>query len=445
MQLFQGDTRSVKAKKNMIASFFLKGLDGVIYLAIVPITLGFLNPYSYGLWLAISSILTWVNSLDIGLGNGLRNCLTKALAEKNYVKAKIYISTTYFLLFVLVLVILGIFFIVTHFIDWYTILNVNPNIIPDLTEVINYSFLFFCLSFIFKIIGNIYMSLQLPAVSSAFTALGYIVSLSIILIMKATIGHGTLMMVALVFSASPCLVYLVATPITFKIFYPGICPSFRYIKLRGYVNELMVVGVKFFILQICGLILQLTSSLIISNIFGPEEVTPYNISYRYMSIGILLMTVILSPIWSAVTDAQACGDINWIKNTLKKIRKVLLLLGLFLLVLLIVSKPAYHLWVGNEVSIPFMMSMLNALYVFLIIWSTGQSIFLNGLGCLKIQLYANIFQVIIYFPIVFYMGHMFGINGLIVGLILVNVPAAILNTMQLDLIISKKAKGLWLK
>ena len=49
MKLFQGDKRTIKAKKNMVASFFLKGLDGVIYLAVVPLTLGFLDPYSYGL------------------------------------------------------------------------------------------------------------------------------------------------------------------------------------------------------------------------------------------------------------------------------------------------------------------------------------------------------------------------------------------------------------
>ena len=65
----KGNSRSIKAKKNILASFLLKAIDGFVYLAVVPITLGFLDPYTYGLWLSINSILVWINSFDIGLSN----------------------------------------------------------------------------------------------------------------------------------------------------------------------------------------------------------------------------------------------------------------------------------------------------------------------------------------------------------------------------------------
>ncbi|MDE6084614.1 MAG: hypothetical protein K2G11_09000, partial [Muribaculaceae bacterium] len=50
-KFLKGDGRTVKAKKNILASFLLKGLDGLIYLLLVPVTLGYLNEYEYGIWL----------------------------------------------------------------------------------------------------------------------------------------------------------------------------------------------------------------------------------------------------------------------------------------------------------------------------------------------------------------------------------------------------------
>ena len=86
---FKGDQRSIKAKKNIIASFLIRGIDALIYLLLVPITLGYLNPYEYGVWLTLNSILVWFNSFDIGLGNGLRNKLTIALAENDLKKVNV--------------------------------------------------------------------------------------------------------------------------------------------------------------------------------------------------------------------------------------------------------------------------------------------------------------------------------------------------------------------
>ena len=51
------DSRSALMKRNVLFSFILKFIDGIIYLLVVPITLDFLDEYSYGVWLIINSIL----------------------------------------------------------------------------------------------------------------------------------------------------------------------------------------------------------------------------------------------------------------------------------------------------------------------------------------------------------------------------------------------------
>ena len=60
-KFLSGDKRSISAKKNIIASIIIKGLSMIITLLLVPLTLGYLSSYEYGVWLTLSSILNWIN------------------------------------------------------------------------------------------------------------------------------------------------------------------------------------------------------------------------------------------------------------------------------------------------------------------------------------------------------------------------------------------------
>ena len=106
-KICHGDARTVRANKNIVASGFIKLADTLVYLLLVPLTLGYLNAYEYGIWLTLNSMLTWINSFDVGLGNGLRNKLAIALAEGNRSSARIYVSTTFYML----IFIIGIIYI----------------------------------------------------------------------------------------------------------------------------------------------------------------------------------------------------------------------------------------------------------------------------------------------------------------------------------------------
>ncbi len=68
--------RSALLIKNVIASFVIKGWSALVVLLMVPLTLKILGVYNNGVWLTISSILIWIDLMDIGLGNGLRNAVS---------------------------------------------------------------------------------------------------------------------------------------------------------------------------------------------------------------------------------------------------------------------------------------------------------------------------------------------------------------------------------
>src|SRR4029079_7746068 len=71
--LNRGHERSARAKKNILASILIKGLSISVSLILVPLTIDYLNPSRYGIWLTLSSIVGWFVFFNVGLTQGLRN------------------------------------------------------------------------------------------------------------------------------------------------------------------------------------------------------------------------------------------------------------------------------------------------------------------------------------------------------------------------------------
>ncbi|MDE5808023.1 MAG: MATE family efflux transporter [Muribaculaceae bacterium] len=439
--LLKGNARTVKARKNVLASIALKGIDGIAYLLFVPVTLGYLKPYEYGVWLTLNSILIWIDSFDIGLGNGMRNKLAEAIACDDKERARSYVSTTFFMLALLMAVMVVIGTAARPWIDWYAILHTAPEEVGNLGEIVYLSFLIYCLNFIFKFIGNVYLAVQLPAVNNFFVTAGHLLALIVIFILTKTTS-GSLLLVAVVYCASPLLIYLLAYPVTFFKIFPYLRPEIRSFR-RKYLSDLFNIGILFFILQLSGILLFSLANLLISHLFGPEKVTPYNVAYRYYSLVPMLMTIIVAPMWSATTDAYTRGEIDWIRSTMRRIRKILLLALAALAVMTAMSEWVYSIWVGKEVAIGLPISFWMAAYTAILTASLTYSNFLNGLGKLRIQTFNTVTVALLFYPVCYFLGMRMEVPGVLIGMCLLNLSGLILNMIQFHKVINGKAKGIW--
>mgnify|MGYP000199442594 FL=1 len=52
---------------------------------LIPITINYVNADNYGIWLTVSSIISWMSFFDIGINNGLKNKFAEAKAMNNEV------------------------------------------------------------------------------------------------------------------------------------------------------------------------------------------------------------------------------------------------------------------------------------------------------------------------------------------------------------------------
>lgn len=186
---FVGNSRSVIVKRNIAGSFLIKGISIVISLLLVPMTLGYVSSELYGIWLTLSSIITWLGFLDVGFTLGLKNKLAEAIALDKWERGKCLVSTTYFMM-ILIFVPLGIILeCLIPFVNWAKFLNVSSHYNVEITKVMYVLVAFFCLQMIINVFIAVVAAFQKVALSNSFTVIGNFLSLIIIYLLTKFCEH----------------------------------------------------------------------------------------------------------------------------------------------------------------------------------------------------------------------------------------------------------------
>lgn len=444
--LNKGQERSIKAKKNIIASIFIRGTSIGISLLLVPLTINYINPSGYGVWLTISSIIAWFSFFDIGLTQGLRNKFAEAKAKGDHHLAQIYVSTTYAILAIIFFLVWIVFLAVNQFLNWSDILNVSQNMRSEVSTLAVIVFTYFCLQFVFRVITTLIIADQQPAKSSLIDVLGQITSLIFIVILVKT-TEGSLIKLGIALCVSPLLILVGANFYFFRGTFKKYKPQFSSIKFY-YAKSLFNLGIVFFIIQVASIIQYQTANFIIAQNFGTVEVTNYNIAYRYFGILNMVFIIFVTPFWSASTEAYLKNDIQWIKNAIKKYQKLSILLGILGVLMLAFSNLIYELWLGKgTVNISFNISMWALFYYYVVMFGATYVYFLNGITALRIQFMASIVSPFIYVAmavlLIQYYG--LGVHSLFIASIIANFNGLILAPLQYHMIINKNKKGIWVK
>lgn len=439
----RGHERSVKTKKNIFASLLIKCFSILISFLLIPLAINYLNPVKYGIWLTLTSVIGWFAFFDLGLGNGLRNKLAEALAKNNKELARIYVSTSYAVLTLIIGGIYALFALVFPYINWSYILNTPPEMDKEISRLIFIVFSFFSMQFIIKHISMILKADQRSAMSGGINTLASLLSLIIVFVLTKT-TEGSLLWLSVGVSAANLISPLIATIWFFNKDYKDLIPSFKYVKFK-YAKDLMGLGFMFFIMQFAALILFSTDSFIIAQLYGPEEVTPYNIAYKYFSIVTMAFAIITTPFWSAYTDAYHKEDFEWIKRITKKLTIFWLLLVFGVLVMLVCSGLFYNLWVGDTVKVPFLLSASMAVWVLISSWTTIFGNFLSGVGKIRLSLYHSFLMIVLNIPLSIFLAKYLnlGSTGVIIGTCLCVLPQVFLHPIQFKKIIEKKDSGIW--
>lgn len=428
--------------RNLIKSIglnvIMKPMAMIISLIYTPLLLNYLGDEMYGVWVTILSIVNWVNSFDVGIGNGLRNELVKDLNAKDKDAAKKSISTAYLSLTVITGAIFLVISIVSMFADWNSILNTQL----EIKNTLFLSFLFICINFVIALYKNIYYAIQKSETVATVGLIVQLLNLVGVFFARYFISDVyRLVSMAYIFGLTS-LITNVAYSVALWIKYPYTIPRLNgFSKAR--LNVICSLGIKFFIIQIAGIVLFTTDSVLISHLFTPAKVTAYNTVNKVFSAIFTIFMAVMAPMWSRFSLEKEKGNYSWMKNTIKKL---LILWGCFSIGTLILV-PIYpwisSVWLGRKLQYDKGIVIIMALYMITYMYSGIFSTIINGLGEIKVQMYLSIFSAFINIPLSVFLARNMGMltTGIALGTLISILIGNVVFTIQVLSVINKGMKG----
>lgn len=435
--------RTQIVKKNIAGSLIIKGISIIISLMLVPMTLDYVSSELYGIWLTLSSVIVWLNFFDIGFTLGLKNKLAEALALRDTQRGRHLVSTTYAIMIAIFVPLALIIWGIIPVVDWCSFLNVSSVFADEIRNALYVISACFCLQMILNVLTAVISAYQKTALSSSFPVIGNIFALvAIVLLTKTKLVSLTYL--ALAISAMPILVIVLATLFLFRTLFKEVSPALQYVS-RKYVKDLFNLGAKFFLIQIQVVVLFQTTNILISNLSGPNDVTSYNIAYKYIYVALMIYNIILTPLWPAFTDAYTKKDFSWMRKVYNKMLLLWFMSAVCIALMVVASPLVYELWIGNKAQISLSMTIAVAVYVIINSLDSLQVFLINGTGCIRLQTYVTLAGLILHIPLSFFIGQYIGCYGVLASLILITAFYATIFTIQINRIINNNAEGIWCK
>jgi O-antigen/teichoic acid export membrane protein len=341
--------------------------------------------------------------------------------------------------------VLCIFLIINPILPWEKILNTTAEAKDTLSLLAVIVFVFFSVQFIFKLITSILLADQKSSLVDLINVAGSLLSLIVIFILVSTGKNShSLLYLGAALSVCPVISLMTASFFAFSGKYKIYRPSIRFVDLKQSGN-LIGLGFLFFIPQLCSLIVFSTSNIIIVRLFTPSEVTVYNIAYRYFSLVIVFFNILLAPFWSAFTEAFVKKDNLWIKNVMSKLVVFWLISCLGVVVMIMLSKWIFRIWLGDLIIVPLQLMIGLAIYVCVANWNNIFAFFINGISKILLQVWLSLFAGIAFIPLAIMLAGKFGLIGIPLGMALSIFPGTLFTPIQCKKIIGGTANGIWNK
>lgn len=439
------DAKTKIIVKNIAYSGGIKIATVCVSFLSVPLLINYLNSTQYGIWLTIITFTSWFAIFDLGLGNGMKNKLIEFLAVNDLISAKKYVSTTYLSMTLVCFIVLLVVLVLNPLIPWNQVFNITGALNSSISTATSIVLIFTLVSMILRLMNSLLhayqQSYKVDVISLISQLLGFIS-----LLLAKEFFEPSLIVMALVFSLSQGFILLIINIYLFRTTFKALIPSFKSFD-RKLIKGVTNLGGRFFFIQIAGLIMYMTDNFIIARLFGPGEVTVYNIALKYFGILSMGWAMIAVPLWPMTTKAYYLNDMVWINKMIKKLVKLWVLTIALGLIMFLISNIFYKLWIGNKVIIPTSVSISLLFYSCVSVFATIMATFINGIGKIKMQAYITGFVAIVNIPlaIFFSRGLSWGVIGVPIATTVCLIISSFFAFVQSHKIINLKAAGIWNK
>jgi len=342
----RGKERYRRAGITATAALVSQGLAMLISLASIPLTASYLGRERYGVWLTISSLLSWMAMTDFGLaGPALVSLVGDANGKDDRQLARDYVASAFWALVGITTFVSVLFALAFARIPWRAIFQVSEDIS---THELHLTCALAAASFVaflpLNMLPSIYSGYQDGFVGNIWAIASNVLSLASLV--AVTQFRGGLPLLILALSATRILVALANGAYLFGWRYPWLRPQLSAVRWSR-IKYLFALGSKYMISQIASLGIYQSQPMIITQMLGPSHVPMFVIAQKIVTLASNLLNTATMPLIPAYSEAAARADWSWIKATLKRSIILSLAVGAPLTTIVAVAaRPLIQWWMG---------------------------------------------------------------------------------------------------
>lgn len=393
-----------------------KGVVVIANALSIPIAIRYLGGEKFGIWTILSTVLTMLLVLDLGVANSLTNFVSEAYARDDRDHASQYTTTALVIMTGLALLLGAIGTVVFPHLDWYKIFKLSSRTeTVEVARSVVVAFVIFLIDLPSRLAVKILGGYQELRTASLFTALGGVGNLLVIIAM-VHLRAGLPAMVAgssaaLVGSDFVCLVWLVVFS------KPWLVPRTRHLSRRA-AQGMMQLGLEFFLIQIAGLVVFNSDNLVITHYLGPAEVARYSVAWRLVGYAAILQTLITPAMWPAFSEAFERGDFSWVRSTFRKIMTITMSVAVFLAAFFAVTGNwIIRVW-ATEAAVPNRsVTLLMSLWVVISTYMNNTATVLASRGRTQVQAWCSLAAAVMNLVLSIWLVQRVGAAGVILGTI----------------------------
>lgn len=394
-----------------------RGLTTILSLVTVPLTLNYLGPERYGVWLTISSVIALLSFTDLGIGNGLLNAVTHSMARGEVTEARRQISSALVLLIVVAVALTATAAAFYPIIPWADVLAVPGREAASEAGLALAAWVAcFVIGMPLGIAAQVRLARQEGYIVHLAAAAGNVAAVGALLVGIATRQGLPFLVVAM--AGPPLIASALNGIVLFRRDAPELSPSLTIADRRTGFG-LLRAGFLFFVLQIAIAVAFTSDTLVVAQLVGPRAVAEYGVTSRLFMIPAALVVMAISPLWPAYGDAIARGDIQWARSTLARSIKA----GLFIsapaaVALVAFGLPIIALWVGTSVAPPFLLLLGFGMWVVLSTVGNSVAMLLNGAHEIRIQAAAAAVMALVNLALSIWLTSRIGVAGVMWGTVI---------------------------
>lgn len=396
---------------SIVANIISKSAALVVMVLSVSLTITYLGPERFGVWVTIAGFAAMLAFLDFGVGNALTNDVARRAAGGDMASVCHAITAGLGLLLAIGLAASLVILIVAVAVPWEALIQSDHNAGRD--EVRRAGIVFAALlgpCLVANGAHRVFAGLQLSFVGHIASAAGSLISIPL-LILASVMRAEVPWLVALVLGIQLVVGIALLVVLTARDL---IRWSDMIGATRAEARPLLRSGGLFLVLQLGAVAAFGADNLIISSTLGVTQVAVFAVAQRLFQFVSQPVAMLSAPLWSAYADAHHRGEKYVIRQMLSTSLALSLVLGLLLAALVSWWSPSLvERWTSGRLNVPGSLVMIFAVWVVIEALGASFSMFLNGCGIVRPQVVTVIALMLCALPTKIFAATQWGLQGMI--------------------------------